>query len=243
MSLLNELGQPIGSPLPNWQPPPPPPRNPIEGRFCRVEPLSIDLHAADLHEAHQEDRDGQSWTYLGYGPFDTLDLYKDWISNTCLSDDPLFFVIIDLSDDRAIGVTSLLGIDTAHGDIEVGHLHYAPRLQRTPVATEAMYLLMKLAFKLGYRRYCWKCDSLNAASRKAALRLGLSYEGIFRNVRVYQDRNRDTAWFAAIDTEWPALQKAFTQWLDPGNFGADCTQKTRLSDLAQLIRSEPDLSH
>ena len=243
MSLLNELGQPIGSPLPNWRPPPHPPRNPIEGRFCRVEPLSIDTHATDLHEANLEDTDGQSWTYLGYGPFGTLDSYILWLKSTCLGDDPLFFAIIDVSDNRAIGITSLLGIDTDHGDIEVGHLHYAPRLQRTPIATEAMVLLMKLAFELGYRRYCWKCDSLNAASRKAALRLGLSYEGNFRNARVYQDRNRDTAWFAAIDTEWPALQKAFTQWLDPGNFGADCTQKTRLSDLTQPIRSEPDLSH
>jgi RimJ/RimL family protein N-acetyltransferase len=243
VSLLNKLGQPIGLPLLNWQSPPPPPRNLIEGRFCRVEPLSIDIHAADLHEANQEDTDGQSWTYLGYGPLDTLDIYKDWVSKTCLSDDPLFFAIIDLADNRAVGVTSLLGIDTANGDIEVGHLHYAPRLQRTPIATEAMYLLMKLAFELGYRRYCWKYDSLNAASRKAALRLGLSYEGVFRNVRVYQERNRDTAWFAAIDTEWPALQKTFTEWLDPSNFDADGRQKTRLSDLTKPIRSEPNLSH
>jgi RimJ/RimL family protein N-acetyltransferase len=133
------------------------------------------------------------------------------------------------------GVASYLRIAPAGGSIEVGHIHYSPRLQRSPAATEAMYLLMERAFELGYRRYEWKCDALNAASRAAAERLGLSFEGIFRQATVYKDRNRDTAWYAAIDAEWPALRQAFLTWLDPGNFDGEGQQRTRLSVLTRPI--------
>jgi RimJ/RimL family protein N-acetyltransferase len=231
----NDLGQPIGFPLPGWAPPPAPPREPMEGRFCRLEPLDPDRHAADLFAADAADADGRSWTYLAYGPFRTLPDYRAWMGATCLGADPLFFAILDSPEGKAVGVASYLRITPASGSIEVGHLHYSPRLERSPAATEAMYLLMERAFGLGYRRYEWKCDALNAASRAAAQRLGLSFEGVFRQATVYKGRNRDTAWYAAVDAEWPALREAFLTWLAPGNFDGAGRQRTRLTDLTRPI--------
>ena len=207
----------------------------MEGRYCRLEPLDPDRHAAPLFAANAADLQGRDWTYLRYGPFPTLSSYRDWMSTYCLGDDPLFFAIVDRADGQPAGVASYLAIVPGNGSIEVGHLHYSPRLQRCPAATEAMYLLMKRAFELGYRRYEWKCDALNAASRAAAERLGFSYEGIFRQATVYKDRNRDTAWYAAIDSEWPALREAFLAWLDPSNFDEHGQQRTRLADLTRPI--------
>ena len=231
----NDLGQPIGFPLPGWAPPPAPPREPMEGRFSRLEPVHPDRHAADLFAADAADADGRSWTYLAYGPFRTLSDYRTWMCATCLGADPLFFAIIDTAEGKAVGVASYLRITPASGSIEVGHLHYSPRLQRSPATTEAMYLLMERAFELGYRRYEWKCDALNAASRAAAQRLGLSFEGVFRQATVYKGRNRDTAWYAAVDAEWPALREAFLAWLAPGNFDGAGRQRTRLTDLTRPI--------
>jgi RimJ/RimL family protein N-acetyltransferase len=150
---------------------------------------------------------------------------------TCDGDDPLFFAIVDEETGKAVGVASYLRIDPRNGSIEVGHLRFSSLLQRNPAATEAMYLMMKRAFELGYRRYEWKCDSLNAPSRAAALRLGLSFEGVFRHAMVYKGRNRDTAWFAATDLDWPGLERAFVRWLDPDNFDAQGRQRSRLSEL------------
>lgn len=150
-------------------------------------------------------------------------------------EDPLFYAIVENTTDKAVGVASYLGITPASGSIEVGHINYSPLLQNTPAATEAMYLMMKRAFGLGYRRYEWKCDALNAKSRAAAQRLGLSFEGVFRQARVYKDRNWDTAWYAAIDKEWPALEDAFLRWLDPANFDENYRQRIRLSDLTRPI--------
>lgn len=232
---LNSLGQPIGFSLPSWTPPPHPPREPIQGRLCRLEPLDPDRHAEALFAANAADEDGRSWTYLAYGPFPTLASYREWMRSSCLGDDPLFFAIIDLADGQPVGVASYLRIAPASGSIEVGHIHYSPRLQRRPAATEAMFLLMQRAFELGYRRYEWKCDALNAPSRAAAQRLGLSFEGLFRQATVYKNRNRDTAWYAAIDSEWPALREAFQAWLAPCNFDANGQQRTRLTDLTRSI--------
>ncbi len=232
---LNDLGQPIGFPLPGWVPRLVPPREPMEGRFCRLEPLDADRHAAALFTANAADKLGQSWTYLAYGPFPTLTSYADWMKSYCRGDDPLFFAIVEGASGEPRGVASYLRIAPASGSIEVGHIHLSPHLQRTPAATEAMYLLMKRAFELGYRRYEWKCDALNAASRAAAQRLGFSFEGIFRQATVYKGRNRDTAWYAAVDAEWPALREAFLAWLDPGNFDGAGQQRTRLSTLTQPI--------
>lgn len=231
----NEFGQPIGFPLPGWRPPPVPAREAIEGRYCRLEPLDPARHAETLFAANALDTTGQSWTYLAYGPFPTLESYRAWMSTACCGNDPLFFAILAKPSDRPVGVASYLRIMPGQGSIEVGHIHYSPLLKQTPAATEAMYLLMRRAFELGYRRYEWKCDALNAASRAAAQRLGLSFEGIFRQATVYKERNRDTAWYAAIDAEWPALRQAFETWLDGGNFDSQGRQRTRLTDLTAAI--------
>jgi len=207
----------------------------MEGRTCRVEPLDVDDHAGDLFAADALDRGGVSWTYLPYGPFKTLSAYIEWMTAAVGNDDPFFHAIIDRATSSAVGVASYLRIDPAAGSIEVGHIHYSPKLQRTVAATEAMYLMMKRAFELGYRRYEWKCHSLNAASRAAAQRLGFSYEGIFRQARVDKGRNRDTAWYACIDKEWPALDRAFRAWLDPSNFDAAGRQRTSLSSLTAPV--------
>src|SRR5579872_6829235 len=232
---LNPLGQPIGFALADWRPPPRPPREPMDGRFCRVEPLDPGHHAEDLYAANTLDTEGRNWTYLPYGPFATFESYVGWMEARCGGDDPLFHAIMDGPTGKAVGVASYLRIEPASGSIEVGHIHYSPLLQRTPAATEAMYLMMQRAFALGYRRYEWKCDALNAPSRAAAQRLGLSFEGVFRQATVYKGRNRDTAWYAAIDREWPALNQAFFTWLDPANFDETGQQRTRLSELTGPI--------
>jgi RimJ/RimL family protein N-acetyltransferase len=232
---LNALGQPIGSRVENWTPPPLPPLEPMAGRTCRIEPLDVARHSVDLHAANLLDTDGRSWTYLPYGPFDSLDNYIGWLETVVGIADPQFHAIVDRTTDRAVGVASYLRIDSASGSIEVGHIHYSPALQRTVAATEAMHLMMKRAFELGYRRYEWKCDSLNAPSRAAALRLGFSYEGVFRQARVSKGRNRDTAWYAAMDHEWPALDQAFQRWLDPANFDERGRQRIALSGLTASI--------
>lgn len=147
----------------------------------------------------------------------------------CRGDDPMFHAIIDKASGKAVGVASYLRINPGAGSIEVGHINYARALQKTPAATEAMHLMMKQAFDLGYRRYEWKCDARNAGARAAAQRLGLSYEGMFRQAMIYKGRNRDTAWYAAIDSEWPALRDAYESWLDPANFDENGKQRGSLS--------------
>lgn len=225
----NAHGQAIGPDLPDWTRRPPPPRQPMIGRTCRLEPLAPERHAADLFAADSLDAAGESWTYLAYGPFADLRAYTAWMDDVCRRTDPLFHAIIDAASGQAVGVAAYLRIDPAVGSMEVGHLHYSPRLQRTVMATEAMYLMMRRAFdELGYRRYEWKCDSLNAPSRAAAARLGFTYEGTFRQATLYKGRSRDTCWYAIIDSDWPALKARFERWLDPGNFDADGRQRTFL---------------
>jgi RimJ/RimL family protein N-acetyltransferase len=237
--MMNELGQPVGMALPHWRTPAAPSREPIQGRFCRLEPLDVERHADDLFAANAHDRDGRNWTYLWYGPFATLPAYKEWVSQMSQKVDPLFFAIVDSQTHRAVGVAAYLRIDPNAGSIEVGHINYSPLLQRTPAATEAMYLMMQRAFDLGYRRYEWKCDALNAPSRAAAERLGLSYEGLFRQALIYKGRNRDTAWFAAIDAEWPALRKAFQTWLAAANFDERGNQRIPLRELTAAAVRRP----
>jgi RimJ/RimL family protein N-acetyltransferase len=235
MSHQNDLGQPIGFPVPDWKPPPVPPRETMQGRYCRLEPLSPDLHAKDLFEANALDKEGRNFTYLLHGPFDTLEAYETWMADFCLKNDPLFFAVVDSQTDKATGIASYLRITPSAGSVEVGNINFSPLLQRTPAATEAMYLMMKRAFELGYRRYEWKCDALNTPSRKAAERLGFSYEGIFRQALVYKGRNRDTAWYAVIDQEWPRLEAAFQKWLDPSNFDQNGKQRVTLRDLTESL--------
>lgn len=238
MTRTNHLGQPIGDALPDWTPCPTPPRTVMQGRTCRVEPLDPDRHVPELHAANRLDAEGRNWTYLGIGPFEQEADYRAWIDSACLGDDPLFHAIVDQATGKAVGVASYLRIDPKVGSIEVGHINYSPLLQGTVMATEAMYLMMKRVFdELGYRRYEWKCDNLNAKSRSAAARLGFTFEGVFRQCTIYKGRNRDTAWFSILDIEWPALKGAFETWLDPANFDADGKQKQSLSALTRTARS------
>ena len=231
MADMKEL--PTGPPVPGWTMRPRPPRVVLAGRHCRLEPLSVAQHADALHEANSLDLEGRMWTYLFSGPYRDLEEYRAYLQKCATSEDPLFYAIVDARLGRATGLASYLRIEPAHGVIEVGHLAFSPLLQRTPASTEAMYLMMRHAFELGYRRYEWKCDALNAASRRAALRLGFSYEGIFRQAIVYKGRNRDTAWYAIIDRDWPAIDAAFRHWLDPANFDADGRQRASLDTQAR----------
>jgi len=228
---INDLGQPIGPALPDWNGVARPPRAPIEGRFCRIEPIDPARHAMDLFNAFALDAEGRNWTYLGYDRTETFEPFKAWMESACLGDDPLFHTIIDLETEKAVGVAALMRIDPANGVIEVGNIHYSPLLQKRPAATEAMYLLMRRVFaELGYRRYEWKCDSLNAPSRAAAQRLGFTYDGEFPNAVVYKGRSRDTTWFSIVDRDWPAIAAAYEDWLAPANFDDAGRQKASLGD-------------
>ena len=165
------------------------------------------------------------------GPFADLSAYRDWMAANALGADPMFHTIINKDTGRPKGVATYLRIAPDAGSIEVGYITYSPALQRTRAGTEAMGLMMQRAFDLGYRRYEWKCNALNAPSRRLAQRLGMSYEGVFRQAGVVKGRNRDTAWYTAIDTEWPALKAAFDQYLAPDNFVKVGKQKVSLSQL------------
>ncbi len=232
MTRTNELGQPIGDPVPDWRQPPRPADDPMAGRLCRIERLDPGRHAEALFEANRLDRDNRNWTYLPYGPFSSLDAYRRWMETVCPADDPMFHAVIDAHTAKAAGVASYLRIDPPNGVIEVGHINYSPLLQGTPAATEAMYLMMQRVFELGYRRCEWKCDVLNERSCAAARRLGFTYEGTFRQATIYKGRNRDTAWFSILDSGWPDRRAAFEHWLDPSNFDAKGSQKKRLAEFA-----------
>jgi RimJ/RimL family protein N-acetyltransferase len=227
-----------GVEVPGFVPPPRPDGATLTGRHVQLERLDADRHAADLHRAMS--RDDAIWTYMSYGPFGSAARYHRWVKEVERRDDPLFYALRDLGSGHCGGVASYLRIAPEAGSIEVGHICLAPDLQGTRAATEAMYLMMAWAFGAGYRRYEWKCDALNLASRRAAQRLGFSYEGVFRQAAVVKGRNRDTAWFAGIDAEWPALRECFEAWLAPSNFDADGRQRERLSDLTRLVRAGSD---
>jgi RimJ/RimL family protein N-acetyltransferase len=228
----NEFDQPIGAPLPGWNGAQAPGREPMVGRYCRIEPLDVARHAEDLYDAYSSAADGRDWTYLAVGPFDSLAAYREHLTRMAASADPFHHAVIDLATGKAVGTLALMRIDRANGVIEVGHVTYSPRLKRTRIATEAMFLLMTQVFdQWGYRRFEWKCDSLNGPSRTAALRYGFTFEGIFRQAIVYRGRNRDTAWFSIIDSEWPALRASYARWLDAANFDARGQQVQKLVDL------------
>lgn len=225
----NALGQPIGRPLAHWNAPPFPAKKDMAGRFCRVESLDPVRHAKALFDANSRDADGRMWTYLGCGPFNSFEEYSALLVKQAASIDPSFYAISDLVTNDAVGIASYMRIDPPNGVIEVGHLAFSPLLQQTPAATEAMFLMMDHAFHLGYRRYEWKCDALNAPSRRAAVRFGFTFEGVFRQAVVVKGRNRDTAWYSLLDTEWPSIREGYTRWLAPGNFDERGRQRTALS--------------
>lgn len=194
------------------------------GQWCRLERTTL-AHADALHAAFGQ-RDA-NWDYLPYGPFPELRDFRAWLVKTCLDHDPMFFTV--LVDNKPVGILALMRQDPQNGVVEVGHVHFAPALQRSPASTEAQAILMGYIFDdLGYRRYEWKCNAQNAPSRKAAERLGFSYEGTFRQHMIVKGQNRDTAWFSILDHEWPAQKARFETWLRPGNFDRDGVQKTAL---------------
>ena len=237
MSSVNPLGQPIGEALEGWQAPPRPARTPIEGRWALLEPLSPEAHGRALFEANALDTDGRNWTYLPVGPFAAFADYDAWLRKMAAGDDPLFYTIIDRAQDRPIGVAAYLRIDPAAGSIEVGHINFSPLAQRSRMATDVMYQMMRHAFELGYRRYEWKCDALNAPSRQAAERFGFTYEGLFRQATIYKGRSRDTAWYSILDREFPPVEAAYRTWLADENFDEAGQQRQKLADLIAQARS------
>ena len=210
-----------------------PARRPLHGTRVRLEPLDPDRHAHDLFAAAQgPGADPQLWRYLSYGPFADAEELRTWVAERAASSDPLFLTVVEAATGRAGGVVSYLRIEAADGCIEIGHIWFGTELQRTPAATETIYLLARHAFDdLGYRRLEWKCDAANARSRRAADRLGFTFEGVFRQHMIVKERNRDTAWFSMVDGEWPAARAAFEAWLAPGNFDADGHQRRPLAAL------------
>ncbi|GAA3926376.1 GNAT family protein [Litoribacillus peritrichatus] len=227
----NQYGQTLGTPLTDWTPPPFPQEIAEQGNYCRLEILNPKKHTFDLYTANTEDISPASWTYLPYGPFESLKDYSTWLAAQSKLNDQQFYAIMDNRTNKAVGLAAYLRIAPNAGSIEVGHLKFSPLMQRTPVSTEAMYLMMKHAFQLGYRRYEWKCNTLNTPSKEAALRLGFQFEGIFRQAQIVKGHNRDTAWFSVIDQEWPVLSTAFEQWLSPFNFDTEGNQVERLADI------------
>jgi RimJ/RimL family protein N-acetyltransferase len=230
--LENSFGQPIGPAVANWSARPRPQRADMVGRYCRLEPVNVQRHAQELFAAYHQAPDDRDWTYLVHYRPETAQDFSTYLAKLEKSEDPLNFTIIDASTNKAVGTAALMRIEPLHGVLEVGGITFSPLLKKTRAATESMYLMMRRAFdELGYRRYEWKCDSLNAPSRAAAQRYGFTFEGVFRQVLVYKGRSRDTAWFSIIDVEWPRIRAAFEAWLDPANFNADGRQKRSLSDL------------
>jgi RimJ/RimL family protein N-acetyltransferase len=211
-----------------------PQRVPLEGDAVVLEPVDPVRHANDLFSASE----GESalWDYLAYGPFENQRVFTEWLKERAASDDPLFYAVIDRASSQARGMASLMRIVPEHGVIEIGHIWFAPALQRTRQATEAIYLLARHAFDdLGYRRLEWKCDSLNLPSRRAAERFGFVLEGVFRQHMVVKGRNRDTAWFSIVDGEWPVIRAAFEAWLSLDNFDEEGQQRRTLTETRDSV--------
>ena len=222
---INEFDQPIGPPLGGWQAPPAPAPIALTGRTVSLEPLVPPVHAQPLFDAFADAPDSL-WTYLQHGPFAHVDELRAALATLCDSPKRLPFAVV--VDGRPVGFLAYLRIVADHGVIEIGSVAFAPELQRTTAASEAVSLLIAHAFDLGYRRVEWKCDDLNARARTAAERFGFRYEGTFRKAVAYKGRSRDTAWLAITDDEWPAVGAAHRAWLSPDNFDEARRQRTRL---------------
>lgn len=225
--------RPLGPAVTGFAPPPAPGPDRIAGRFVTLERLSPAEHAAPLFDENRVD--DSVWDYLGYGPFADPASYRQWQERMAASADPFFYALRGNADGRVAGLASFLRIDTANGVIEIGHIEISPGFQRTPVASEGIMLMIRWAFETGYRRVEWKCDALNGPSRRAAARYGFTFEGVFRKHMIYKGRNRDTAWFAITEDEWPRLRGAYDRWLSPENIGPDGAQKTPLSAMTSAV--------
>jgi RimJ/RimL family protein N-acetyltransferase len=215
----------------DWSPARAPERVPIDGDRVRLEPLDPRVHSGDLWAVSRPEGDPKLWAYLPYGPFaDDRPGFDKYLDAMAASDDPLTFAVVDKSTGRAVGIVTYLRITPEHGVIEIGHIWFGSTLQRTPAATETIYLLARHAFDdLGNRRFEWKCNAANERSMRAALRLGFTYEGTFRQHQVLKGENRDTAWFSMLDGEWPEVKAAFERWLDASNFDDEGRQLTALA--------------
>ena len=230
--LDSETGLPIGPRLAEPGPAKAPERVVLEGRYARLEPLDPVRHRDDLYAASTPPDAAARFRYLFEPPPESPEAFERWLAAAAASPDPLCFAVIDRATDRVEGRQTLMRITPAHRCIEIGNIYWGPAIAGTRVATEAMYLFAAHVLEtLGYRRYEWKCDALNTPSRRAALRFGFTWEGHFRRAVIVRGRTRDTAWYAMIDEEWPALKAAYERWLAPDNFDAQGRQKTRLSEL------------
>ncbi len=223
---------PLGTPL-DWTPAAAPRREALRGSHVLLRPLDAAADAAPLYAvSHPPQGDSAIWDYLFEGPFESAGEMGRLLAEAEASEDPLFYTLVGLPDERPLGLASYLRIQPEHGSIEIGNIWFGMPLQRTTAATEAIYLLARHAFgELGYRRLEWKCNALNAPSRRAAERFGFTFEGVFRKHLVVKGRNRDTAWYSIVDDEWPAIRAGFEAWLAPGNFGEDGVQKRSLAEL------------
>jgi RimJ/RimL family protein N-acetyltransferase len=229
--------RPVGEAL-SWRTAPRPQRTVLEGGHVRLRPLEPAADAQALYaESHPPAGDPGTWTYMSGGPYADARAYREALADAQRSEDPLFFTLVRLPDDRPVGIASYLRITPEHGVIEIGHIWFGASLRRSTAATEAIYLLAAHAFdRLGYRRLEWKCDALNQASRRAAERFGFRFEGVFHHHMVVKGRNRDTAWYAITDAEWPAVRDAFSAWLRPENFDESGRQRRRLGEMLAATR-------
>jgi RimJ/RimL family protein N-acetyltransferase len=215
----------------------PPERQTMAGRRVRLEPIDPEVHAQSLYALSHGPGMAWLWDYMAHGPFADLADFTGWLEGCAATADPLSFAVIDLQGERAAGMASYMNIVPADGRIEVGQIWYAPPIQRTPLPTEAMFLMFTRVFdELGYRRLEWKCNDLNEPSKQAARRLGFTYEGTFRQHMIVKGRNRDTAWFSMLDSEWPAVRANMERWLAPENFDPDGRQRVPLSTLNAAAR-------
>lgn len=232
MPRTNEYGQPIGDPVPEWTTRPRPGDITLTGRTCKLEPLDPVKHTNDLFEAYLLAPDGRDWTYLAEERFTDLNAFREYIERISKSLDPKFYTVINLMTGKAVGILSYLRIDPINGSIEVGWITFSPLIKQTIQSTETQYLLMVYAFdELGYRRYEWKCDSLNEPSLKAAKRLGFKYEGTFRNAGVTKGRNKDLTWFSITDYEWTTVKATLQTWLHPDNFDINGKQIQTIAEI------------
>ena len=225
----------LGEIIDKFLEPPHPKGISIDGSLVTLMPLVANQFAEELFLSNAIDKEGNNWTYLPYGPFESQTEYASWVGSFEEGDDPVFFAIVSKKLNKAIGIASYLRINPTIGSIEVGHINYSPLLQKTTEATEAMYLMMKWAFENGYRRYEWKCNALNLRSRAAAQRFGFSYEGVFRQMTIVKGRNRDTAWFAMVDKEWQGIERCFNEFLSEINFDNNGKPKVSLRSLTKPL--------
>lgn len=230
MPEINRYGQPVGDVVPGWKGAARLPNTRLNGRVCRLEALNADRHSADLFFAYQLAEDDRDWTWLGASRPKTHQATWHWVQAKVADDTLIPWAVIERASGRAVGVVCFMRIDRPNGVVEIGHVSWSPKMKRTPMSTEAQWLLLNAAFNAGYRRLEWKCDSLNAASRAAAERLGFCYEGCFRQAMVRNGRNRDTYWFSMLDSEWPRINAALTRWLAVENYDADGRQRRRLGE-------------